>query len=131
MLKMRIAIEQFIARKTVETLIAANYLISINDGEETVVKRSDDIEHIMRAMFSTDEDYLIVSSRADPKRKVGWVKFIYGNSGWDVINDHTVNLEAVLKPVLELCEIIDNGGFTIEIIPSLGTVPNIEAWNGR
>jgi hypothetical protein len=33
-----------------------------------------------------------VKLRQDTK-EFGWVRFIYGNGGWDVINDYTTNLE--------------------------------------
>lgn len=29
-----------------------------------------------------------------------FVRFIYGNSGWDVVNDYGMSLEDVLKPVI-------------------------------
>ena len=47
----------------------------------------------MAAMFSTDEDYLYVHKG---KEKAGWVRFIYGESGWDVICDYTTNLESLM-----------------------------------
>jgi len=34
----------------------------------------------------------------------GWVYFVYGNDGWDVVSDYTTNLEAVLKGSGELAE---------------------------
>lgn len=135
MLKMRIAIEQLIARKTLQTLIDAGYLVTVNDGEDDVVKDSNQVEICLAAMFSTDEDFLKVkpdttpgavfkNPPAQPLTK-GWIRFIYGNDGWDVINDHTVNLESILQPVSDLCEIIDTGGYTIEVTPDIEG----KAWN--
>jgi hypothetical protein len=34
----------------------------------------------------------------------GWVLFIYGNDGWDVISDYTCNLEPIMGPANELSE---------------------------
>lgn len=101
-------IEREIAKKVIEVILHAGYAISVNDGEETTVKRSVDKNEIFGAMFTTDEDYLMVHSIQDaggfePKH-FGWVWFIYGNSGWDVISDHTTNLEDVLKPATDFAQ---------------------------
>jgi hypothetical protein len=42
--------------------------------------------------------------RFDTRRSFGWVRFIYGNDGWDVINDYTTNLEPVIAGVNALAE---------------------------
>lgn len=89
-------LERLIARQCIADLLAAGFLISVNDGEETTVKASTDATVIYRAMFTTDEDYLQVSHPTGPVKN-GWVRFIYGNDGWDVISDYTVNLTDVLK----------------------------------
>ena len=50
-------------------------------------------------MMTKDEDYLY-AHRPDGQLKYtgvydgyGWVRFIYGNDGWDVINDYCVTFE--------------------------------------
>lgn len=86
-LEKRIACEKAIARKFINSAIALGYKISVNDGENFVVSRSVDVKSIMHAMFSTDEDHLIV--RTAEGKLVGSATFIYGNDGFDVIADHT------------------------------------------
>lgn len=66
-------------------------------------------------MFTTDEDYLFVydpkqpdeddaeDGRADAN-KIGWIWFIYGNDGHDVVSDYTTNLEKVLQGATALAE---------------------------
>ena len=67
-------------------------------------------------MRTTDEDCLFVRTRpGDPFDRGedrapfdGWVQFIYGNAGFDVINDYTVNLEAALARTNKLADSFDN-----------------------
>jgi hypothetical protein len=91
----RIEIEGRIFGRACSALIASGWLLDLNDGEETVITGSDSITALRAAAFSTDEDYLI-AHKGDER---GWVRFIYGNDGHDVISDYTTNLEDVLKPV--------------------------------
>src|SRR5882724_2820009 len=94
-------LEHEIARKVIADALAAGYAIDVFDGEDYPLTKSTDPEAIFSAMFSTDDDRLFF--RKDDKI-VGWVWFIYGENGWDVINDYTVNLEDVLKGASELSE---------------------------
>jgi hypothetical protein len=102
--KMRQKVEREIVTKVIECLLAAGFLIQVNDGEEDVTDRIKDSEAILAAMFSTDEDLLFVSIPDNDGVASRWIHFIYGNDGYDVIHDYTVNLEAVIKPAVELAE---------------------------
>lgn len=85
----RIRAERRMARALVNTILERGYLISINDGEDWVVRRSADKAAIMLALFSTDEDEIHLRGQAGDK--AGWFKLIYGNSGWDVVSDYSDN----------------------------------------
>lgn len=102
--RVRRLLEIAMVRKTIEVLLAAGYAITVNDGDgEDVVKRSTDTEAIVDATFAVDECTFYVHDR--PKGEpFAWIFFVHGNSGWDVINDYTTNLETVLKPVDELSD---------------------------
>lgn len=106
--KFRQHIERKIARATIKALLNAGFTLGVNDGEETVLRRCTDPKTILAAMFSTDEDYLLVYEGAAAGGKkppqIGGVRFIYGNDGWDVISDYTLNLEEALKPVCALSD---------------------------
>lgn len=97
--KKRQKIERRILTHCVKELLAndRNFYLGLNDGEETVVKHSRDIAAILKAAFSTDEDCLLIyliGGDGEPKeRHTGWIQFVYGNSGWDVIADYTTWLE--------------------------------------
>ncbi|HGC8067002.1 TPA: hypothetical protein ACI1IR_004362 [Yersinia enterocolitica] len=96
----RLKIERRIAKAAVKGLIEAGYTVSVFDGEETTLTDSTDAKAIEAAMFTTDEDRLHVTRVTDGQK--GWVLFIYGNDGYDVIADNTVNIEDALKAASDL-----------------------------
>ncbi len=105
--RLRILIERAIVRKTVEALLAAGYQVAVHDGEETACKRTASLQKVMKAIMATDDDLLTVSQNPGAEgrwEEIGWIKFVYGNSGWDVTSDHTMNLGEVLKPVEEYAD---------------------------
>jgi hypothetical protein len=101
----RIEIEKIIVAKTVETLIAAGFQVSVNNGEEITVRRSTDAAAVCAALGTTDEDSIHLR-KADGVR-AGFVLFVYGNEGNTVICDHSTSLEDVLAPVYTFAETFD------------------------
>lgn len=101
-------IERRIATAAAKGLIAAGYKIAVYDGEEIAQPKTDDVRAIIGAMFSTDEDRFFVYRRATGAEagweRIGWVWFVYGNDGWDVIADNTSNLEDALQSASELAD---------------------------
>ena len=99
----RITVEREVFRRTCQVLVNAGFQLALHDGEDWAAQRTDDILKLANAAMATDEETLIVYHQpdiADAKwQRFGWVFFVYGNSGWDVINDYTLNLEDVLKPI--------------------------------
>jgi len=100
--KMRQEVERKIAVAAIKQLLAAGFVIGVNDGEETTLSYSRDAKKIEAALFTTDEDHLLVYEDRNPDASlpveqdcvaIGWVRFIYGNSGWDVLSDYSTNLE--------------------------------------
>jgi len=90
-----------IARAAISGLLAAGYSLTVHDGEEDTLVDSTERRTILDALFTTDEDYLIASKNG---KREGWVRFVYGSDGWDVINDYTTNLERALKGANALAE---------------------------
>lgn len=98
--KRRQAVEVEIIKATVKALLAAGFSLSVFDGEEDhliepppsaeIQHGSTDTKAIYKALYETDEDYLNAWKDGEI---FGWVRFVYGNDGWDVISDYTVNLE--------------------------------------
>lgn len=101
-MKQRIDIEWEIANRLVDDLLAAGFLVSVNDGEETVLENSINKESILDSMASTNEDFLhVTKSIAADHILYGWVRLVYGN-GIDLISDYTTNLKEVMAGVDEL-----------------------------
>jgi hypothetical protein len=94
--KARQRVEQTIALTTVKALLDAGFLLGVDDGEETTIHHSRNFDKLKDALFTTDEDWLLVYLKGDDKRDIRpqyWVRFVYGNDGWDVISDYTTYLE--------------------------------------
>ena len=64
------------------------------------VTRSTNSREILDAMMTTDEDFLLLHKGEGS----GWVRFVYGNSGWDVICDYTMDLETVMAGASALAD---------------------------
>lgn len=103
----RIAIEQQIARKTIEVMVAAGYYVSVYDGQAIACFYTQDVEEALNAMMTVDEEWLHVAKKREPLpagekpfRRVGSVFFVYGNDGYDVVNDHSL----ILGPQMDLVE---------------------------
>lgn len=90
-----------IVKAVIAQTLAAGFSLTVFDGEQETVRRSKDPETVFAAMRTTDEDYLYTYRGL---ARLGWVRFIYGESGWDVICDHTVNLEPHLTEATALSD---------------------------
>ena len=100
-------IEWQIIKRAVQDLLKAGYQVSVDDGGDSYengrTEPSTDVEKIMDALFSVDEEYLIVTH---PHNKSSWIFLVHGN-GIDVISDYGTSLDAVLKGALDLAERLD------------------------
>jgi hypothetical protein len=100
--KMRQMVEREIITRLVADALAAGYTLGVNDGEETTLQRCKDAGQVLSALFTTDEDWLLVYDATG--KQIGWVRLIYGNDGWDVISDYTVNLESIMQGANEVSD---------------------------
>jgi hypothetical protein len=93
--KMRQLVEKEIVTEVAASLLRAGFYISVDNGDEEPTPATHNLGRILEALFLTDEDYLIVYTHDNLTRK-GWVRLIYGNDGWDVINDYSVSLDSYI-----------------------------------
>lgn len=103
--KARQAIERRIVSRIVRDAIAAGYLVSVHDGMETTVRRSQEHKRIMVATATVDEETLFIYEVTG--KCIGRVFLVYGNSGWDVVCDYSVSLEHILVGATALAEKIE------------------------
>lgn len=106
-LEIRQMIEKKIFSKVVKTALEKGYALSVFDGEEYPIKESYKYSDIMAEFGATDDEYLVIH---DVDKKIGWVRFIYGNDGYDVISDYTYNetMEYLLEPAEQLANKLEN-----------------------
>lgn len=97
----RIAVERRIGVATVKALLDAGYELNVNNGgdDHELPHFTRDRAAILNAMMQTDTENLIARATREGQRS-GWVMFVYGNDGWDVISDYLSALEPVMAPVM-------------------------------
>lgn len=94
--------EAAIVRNAVHELLDHGFTLSVDTGgEDYEIDRSVDPDAVIAELMNTDEDRLL--ARAGESIK-GWVHFVYGNDGYDVICDMTVSLEPYLPETVALAE---------------------------
>lgn len=98
----RIAIERKIVRAVVKAALAAGFTFSVDDGEEVIPAETE--QAAMNALLNTDEDYLFLRQG---NKTFGWVRFVYGNDGWDVISDYSTNLDFLMGEGTEVDKIVE------------------------
>jgi hypothetical protein len=107
-IRRRILIERAIVRRAVKDAIAAGFCVRVHNGEDYACERTQDPAVAMGAIQQTDMDRIDVLrvSETSPTgfTRVGWLQCVYGNDGWDVISNNTVNLDdlGLLKGASEL-----------------------------
>ena len=67
--------------------LAKGWLVSVNDGEQWTLKKSNDLKAIKSALFTTDED--IVRFRDTEGKSMGAIFFVYGNDPSEVVSDYS------------------------------------------
>lgn len=93
--KMQQRVEREIVMATVDALLAAGFNISVDNGAseagtEYACYETTNRKEIESVLYQTDEDTLYAKSRQGMS---GYVIFIYGNEGPDVMSDYSTNLE--------------------------------------
>jgi hypothetical protein len=105
-------IEQKIAAEVVKGILAAGHTITIayQDGNSDAIKQSTDADAILAEFHKCDEEYLLVHQAGSTRfEHLGWVQFIYGNDGHDLIANNTVGIDHLLAGAQALADRIANG----------------------
>lgn len=61
--------------------------------------RAKSAEDLIYQLFDLDDATLLVF---DGGKEIGWIRLVFGNSGYDLISDYSTNLESFLSPVNEM-----------------------------
>lgn len=118
-------IERIIASRIIRAMLDTGFAIDVEDGEETTLERSTDHDSIIEHLFTTDMDY--IHAVKDGRRR-GWVQLVYGNDGFDVICDYTVNLEDMLAPVNAFADQIERDPLSLldVLSPGMSTLNKLQ-----
>jgi hypothetical protein len=83
-------------RQTIRALRAAGWELDyVWDGEERISVKNEG--EAIREITNLDQAHLYFKVG----EFYGWVFFVLGNAPYEVINDHTTNLSAVIDPMTE------------------------------
>jgi hypothetical protein len=94
--RVRCLLEIAVVRHACAAVLATGRTIAVDDGgDELALPFGTDIDAIVDAAFAVDDCILLVNHTASGENS--WIRLVFGNGGWDVINDHTTNLEEVLE----------------------------------
>ena len=91
-------IDREIATKLVDGLLAGGYTITCDLLEdEPEFERSTDREGILDYLWQVETAQLAVHKG----KKRGWLSLIFGENGWDLVADYSVDLERIVDPICE------------------------------
>ena len=96
----RIALEKRIVTAVVQDAIVAGYDLQVYGDGEDFTPRTTDAETIISTLTDLDDAFpKLRLPQTDDAHHVHWIRFVFGNDGWDVISDYTVSLDetTVLK----------------------------------
>ena len=99
----KVEIEARIVASCVYELLEHGFLLSVdNGGDDYEINRSSDGEAVFAKLMKQPEERLMAIKNDNI---FGWIHFVYGNSGYDVICDMTVSLESYTVKTQALCEV--------------------------
>ena len=95
-------IERQIIYRLVDELLEGGYELRLHDGENWATPKTTNAIQVKNAFMSVDEETLYVYNKNTDTRY--FVFLVYGNDGWDVINDHSVALDDHIRETVKLAE---------------------------
>lgn len=105
-------IELKIATKVIADILAAGYSITIayNDGDSDTIKQSTNATAILTELHQCDVEWLLVYPKNSNRHDyLGWVEFVYGNDGHDLIANYTNSVDWLLDGAEALAQRIADG----------------------
>lgn len=103
-------VEFKILMRAVMALLANGYALNTDNGgeERCPATPTTVLAELLPELMETDDEFLC-AYRVDRSQDTpeGWVRFVYGNDGYDVISDYTTNLETFLAPVNAFADEMD------------------------
>ena len=105
--KVRMAVEVRIVAATIRGILATrNYTLYGIDLDEGIEK-TPLFEDAMKLAFDLDDARMFFRNKVT--KELSWVYFVFGNSGYDVINDWTMSGDGFNEAVQAASDVHDNG----------------------
>jgi len=106
----RKAVEKRILTSVITAMLNAGYMISIDNGdnqggEDYELQNGTSVNQVLKSCMLTDDERLYAIKDG---KVFGWAYFVYGNDGWDVLNDYTVNLDPIIGDGTDTQKLIDS-----------------------
>lgn len=98
-----IVVDRLIAERIILCCLDQNYEVRVHDGEGWNGPATKDFIILVSRLFEADVTSLYIYP-PNSRQHTGWVLLIGGESGWDVINDHSMSIEPLLKEANKLAE---------------------------
>ena len=105
-IRLRIVMERAVVRAAAAQLIADGWLVRVyyGDSQHGEAGWTRDLRALMDDTGACDEEQLYAKRPKDGGWEQGCVYLVYGNDGWDVLADYTVNLGPSMQPANELSD---------------------------
>jgi len=88
-------LDMAIATALIDALLAEGYAVTDASYEE--FERCTDREVILELLLDVDRIELLV----DRNGEESWLRLIFGENGWDLVQDHTADLGYLIDPIVE------------------------------
>lgn len=106
-------LEERIVRKLVQDALSTGHRISVSsDGGydiDDMLLGATQEDHIVNEVFASDACHVFFHQDGEPllteDGKVscnGWAYLVFGNEGWDVVNDYTTGIENLMAGAMEI-----------------------------
>lgn len=80
--------ERAVLNRLIRAALAANYSVTVWDGEAYAIRRSTDFNAIVAECGQSDEGDLLTFRHADSGERVGSVLLVWGNGAEELIADY-------------------------------------------
>lgn len=96
-------VERRIVRRLIFDALKAGFSFNVNNGGDTneLPAPTNKAKDVLATMFATDSEHLLLYKDG---KSFGWVFLVYGNDGWDVVSDYSINLEPVMAGATQLAD---------------------------
>lgn len=88
-------LDKAIATALLDALLAERYVVT--DASYQEFERSTDREAILETLLDVDRIELV----AERNGEESWLRLIFGENGWDLVQDYTVDLGYLIDPIVE------------------------------